>query len=133
MKQIDNRNLKLHMRFDKPFHSSQGMAVWEDYAFQLYHTGQCAIYDLKSRDSRPLTCFPLGSANEGNPSPAFTNHANQCMFSNVHRDGNPVVMMVRIPNQETASRFGIAEGQFTVPGEFDSWDEEISEMFEETI
>jgi antitoxin (DNA-binding transcriptional repressor) of toxin-antitoxin stability system len=51
----------------------------------------------------------------------------------IARDGNPVVMMVRIPNQETASRFGIAEGQFTVPGEFDSWDEEISEMFEETI
>ena len=93
MKQIDNRNLKLHMRFDKPFHSSQGMAVWEDYAFQLYHTGQCAIYDLKSRDSRPLTCFPLGSANEGNPSPAFTNHANQCMFSDVHRDGNPVPLL----------------------------------------
>ena len=51
----------------------------------------------------------------------------------IARDGNPVVMMVRIPSKEITRRFGIAEGAFTVPGEFDSWDNEIAEMFEETI
>ena len=51
----------------------------------------------------------------------------------IARDGNPVVMMVRIPSKEITRRFGIAEGAFNVPGEFDSWDNEIAEMFEETI
>ena len=51
----------------------------------------------------------------------------------IARDGKPVVMMVRIPNKEITSRFGIAEGVFTIPKEFDNWDNEIAEMFEETI
>ena len=51
----------------------------------------------------------------------------------IARDGKPVVMMVRIPHQESTGRFGIAEGKFTVPKEFDNWDHEISEMFEETL
>ena len=51
----------------------------------------------------------------------------------IARDGKPVVMMVRIPFKEAAGRFGIAEGAFVVPKEFDSWDNEIADMFEETI
>ncbi len=51
----------------------------------------------------------------------------------IARDGKPVVMMVRIPYKEVTSRFGIAEGAFTVPKEFDKWDDEIAEMFEESI
>ena len=41
--------------------------------------------------------------------------------------------MTRIPQKETMSRFGIAEGVFTVPDEFDSWDNEIADMFEDSI
>ena len=51
----------------------------------------------------------------------------------IARDGKPVVMMVRIPHQDSAGRFGVAEGKFSVPKEFGDWDHEIAEMFEETI
>ncbi len=51
----------------------------------------------------------------------------------IARDGKPVVMMVRIPHKEAAGRFGIAEGKFCVPKEFDDWDNEIAEMFEGTL
>ena len=51
----------------------------------------------------------------------------------IARDGKPVVMMVRIPHQEASQRFGIAEGKFTVPAEFDDWDDEIAELFGDTI
>ena len=44
-----------------------------------------------------------------------------------------LVMMVRIPHQEASQRFGIAEGKFTVPAEFDAWDDEITELFGDTI
>ena len=83
----------LYMKFDKILPSAQGMAIWGDFAFQLFHTGQCAVFDLKSGDPEPLCTFPLGSFNEGTPADEYTNHANQCMFSNVHRDGNPVPLL----------------------------------------
>ena len=51
----------------------------------------------------------------------------------IARDGKPVVMMVRIPHKVAAKRFGIAEGKFTVPKEFDDWDQEITEMFEDSL
>ena len=51
----------------------------------------------------------------------------------IARDGKPVVMMVRIPQKEASNRFGIAEGVFTVPDEFDSWDNEIADMFEDSL
>ena len=92
-KQMSSGALRLHMRFDKPLGSAQGMAVWNDLAFQLFHTGQCAVFDLRSGDARPLAYFPLGSANAGDPANEYTNHANQCMFSNVHRSGNPLPLL----------------------------------------
>ena len=93
MKQMDNQDLRLHMRFDKPVRSAQGMAIWNDLAFQLFHTGQCAVFDLKNRNPHPLVFFPLGSANAGDPNDAYTNHANQCMFSDMHRNGNPIPLL----------------------------------------
>jgi len=51
----------------------------------------------------------------------------------IARDGKPVVMMIRIPQKEASERFGIAEGVFTVPDNFDSWDEEIADIFEGSI
>lgn len=51
----------------------------------------------------------------------------------IARDGKPVVMMVRIPQREATDRFGIAEGLFSVPKAFDEWDNEIEDIFEESI
>ena len=93
MREMSSEPLKLHMRFKKPWPSAQGMAVWGDFAFQLFHTGQCAVFDLKSGDPEPLCTFPLGSFNEGTPADEYTNHANQCMFSAVHRNGNPLPLL----------------------------------------
>ena len=33
MKQMDTAGVRLHMRFEKPFPSAQGMAIWGDWAF----------------------------------------------------------------------------------------------------
>ncbi len=93
MKLMDTADIRLHMRFEKPFPSAQGMAIWGDWAFQLFHTGQCAVFDLKSGSQKPLAVFPLGSANAGDPTYEYTNHANQCMFSDVHRGGNPLPLL----------------------------------------
>ena len=84
---------KLFMRYEKSFPSAQGMAIHEDLAFILYHTGYCAVCDLETRSGSPLAVFPLGSANEGVPSPAYINHANQCMFSTLHYQGNPLPLL----------------------------------------
>ena len=93
MREMSGEPMKLHMRFKKPWPSAQGMAIWGDFAFQLFHTGQCAVFDLKSGDPEPLCTFPLGSFNEGTPADEYTNHANQCMFSAVHRNGNPLPLL----------------------------------------
>ena len=93
MKQMDTAGVRLHMRFEKPFPSAQGMAIWGDWAFQLFHTGQCTVFDLKSGDPKPLAIFPLGSANTGVPTKDYTNHSNQCMFSDVHVNGNPLPLL----------------------------------------
>ena len=47
----------------------------------------------------------------------------------IARNGQPVVEMRLIRKEPPQKRIGIAEGLFTVPAEFDSWDEEISDMF----
>ncbi|MBQ8080309.1 MAG: hypothetical protein IJ240_00250 [Clostridia bacterium] len=93
MREIDASDAKLIMRFDKPVRSAQGMAVYGDLVFQLFHTGQCAVFDLNSRKEAPLAFFPLGSANAGDPTDDYINHANQCMFSDAHRNGNPLPLL----------------------------------------
>ena len=45
------------------------------------------------------------------------------------RNGKAVVQMTLIPQRSVSKRIGIAEGKFTVPDDFDSWDREVEEMF----
>ena len=45
------------------------------------------------------------------------------------RNGKAVVQMTLIPQKSVSKRIGIAEGKFTVPDDFDSWDQEVEEMF----
>lgn len=89
----DGSTSRLFMKFDKILRSAQGMAIWQDQAFILYDTGACAVYDLKSREARPLAAFPLGSFNEGAPTREYLNHANQCMFGGVHYKENPIPLL----------------------------------------
>ena len=60
--------------------AEQGFAVYGNYAFMMYHTGICNVYDLETRDSEPIASFRLGSYNTGTPDKRYANHANQAMF-----------------------------------------------------
>lgn len=93
MTRLSAADARLYMRCDKILPSAQGMAIHGGMAFILYHTGVCALYDLETRDPRPLARFPLGSYNSGTPTGDFLNHANQCMFSGEHLDGNPIPLL----------------------------------------
>lgn len=81
------------MRYNKVYNSAQGMAIYSSWVFQLYHTGKCAIYDLKTQSQSPLAVFPLGSSNDGVPNDNYTNHSNQCMFSNRYINGNELPLL----------------------------------------
>jgi len=90
---LDGSGSTLFMTCHKPLPAAQGMSIWGHRAFILYDTGVCGVFDLKSRESRPLAVFPLGSYNAGKPSRDYLNHANSCMFSAVHRNGNPIPLL----------------------------------------
>ena len=95
MLNLNGADTKLYMRFDKAWHrAAQGMGIFEDRAYVLYDTGACAIYDLVTRDPKPLDVFKLGSYREpeyqGDP---YHNHANDCMFSKTHFEGNPIPLL----------------------------------------
>lgn len=45
------------------------------------------------------------------------------------RNGTAVAQMTLIPQKKAQKRIGVAEGKFKVPDEFDTWDQEIEEMF----
>lgn len=45
------------------------------------------------------------------------------------KNGVTVAQMTLIPKKTAGKRIGAAEGKFTVPDEFDSWDKEVAEMF----
>ncbi|MBQ8814876.1 MAG: hypothetical protein IJZ85_10335 [Lachnospiraceae bacterium] len=90
---LDGKSSCLYMEFEKILPSAQGMAIWEDRAYILYDTGVCAVYDLKSRKKEPLAQFPLGSYNAGTPTRDYLNHANSCMFSDIHYQGNPIPLL----------------------------------------
>lgn len=66
--------------------SVQGMAIFGDRLFQLYHTGICNVYDLKSGAAAPVANFLLGSY-----SPC--NHANCCNFSRIFYEGNTIPLL----------------------------------------
>ena len=85
--------VSLYMRYHKVLPSAQGMAVYDGMAFILHHTGVCALYDLETKDPRPLAQFPLGSYNTGVPSADYLNHSNQCMFSGEHLEENPIPLL----------------------------------------
>lgn len=82
-----------YMAFDKALPSAQGMAIHGDRAFILYDSGYCGVYDLESKAASPLALFPLGSQNDGIPTPEYRNHANSCMFSHTHWMGNPIPLL----------------------------------------
>lgn len=90
---LNGKNSRLYMHFQKILHSAQGMDIWGDRAFILYDTGVCAVYDLKKRDGKSLAQFPLGSYNAGTPSREYLNHANSCMFSDIHYEENPIPLL----------------------------------------
>lgn len=92
-KHLDGSGSHLYMTCHKPLPAAQGMSIWGDCAFILYDTGVCGVFDLRRRDPRPLTVFPLGSYNAGKPSRDYLNHANSCMFSSVHAEGNPIPLL----------------------------------------
>lgn len=81
------------MSLEKQLSSAQGMAVYGDELFQLYHTGWCAVHSLKYGHEKPDVFFPLGSANAGTPDNNYTNHSNQCMFSTVRCGENPLPLL----------------------------------------
>lgn len=48
----------------------------------------------------------------------------------IARNNVPVVQMTPVDLKAPSERIGIAKGRFTVPDEFDSWDDEVEKMFE---
>jgi len=90
---LDGADSKLYMRFEQPIKNAQGMAIWQDRAFILYDTGVCAVYDLKERSGKVIDHFKLGSYNDGTPTRDYLNHANSCMFSGIHHNGNPIPLL----------------------------------------
>ena len=93
MKLLDGSGCRRYMGFEKIMRSAQGMAIREDRVFILYDTGMCAVYDLRARSAAPLAQFPLGSYNPGVPTKDYKNHANSCMFSRIHLNGNPIPLL----------------------------------------
>lgn len=90
---LDGSGSELYMTCYKPVPSEQGMAIEGDRAFILYDTGVCAVFDLVTRDPRPVSVFPLGSYNKGKPTPDYLNHANSCMFGPAHWGDNPLPLL----------------------------------------
>ena len=45
------------------------------------------------------------------------------------RNGTAVAQLTLIPQKPASKRIGVAEGKFTVPDDFDSWDKELEDMF----
>lgn len=90
---IKYNDAKLYFRMEKQLPSAQGMAIYGDELFQLYHTGYCAVHSLKAKNRKPDVLFPLGSVNEGIPNKDYANHSNQCMFSTVRCNGNSLPLL----------------------------------------
>lgn len=47
----------------------------------------------------------------------------------IARNGKPAARLVPVVARDTSKRIGIAKGQFTVPDDWDKYDEEIAAMF----
>ena len=48
----------------------------------------------------------------------------------IARNNIPVVQMTLIELPREEPRIGVGEGEFTVPDDFDDWDEETASLFE---
>ena len=48
------------------------------------------------------------------------------------RNGKPIAQLTLINNPKR-KRIGVAEGKFSIPDEFDEWNDEIEEMFGDKI
>lgn len=46
--------------------------------------------------------------------------------------GENRLQLTLAPKNDTSARIGVAAGKFTVPDDFDAWDNEIGEMFEDS-
>jgi hypothetical protein len=46
-------------------------------------------------------------------------------------NGNPAVQKTLITDSPGQKRIGSAKGKFTIPEDFDSWDNETEEMFDD--
>ena len=44
-------------------------------------------------------------------------------------NGKPIIKMTPVEKISVENRIGVAKGKFTIPEDFDKWDEEIAEMF----
>ncbi|MBQ9058899.1 MAG: hypothetical protein IJ125_06920 [Atopobiaceae bacterium] len=49
----------------------------------------------------------------------------------IARNNVPVVQMQLIDLAPNPQRIGVAEGKFVVPDSFDTWDDELEELFDE--
>lgn len=90
---MDGSKSTLYMNFSKSHRSAQGMTIWDDRMFIFYDTGVCSVYDLKSRNQESLASFKLDTYNPGIPNDDYKNHANSCMFSKLHYQGNPIPLL----------------------------------------
>ena len=92
-KYLDGSGSSLYMTCYRPIPNVQGMDIYGDRAFVLHDTGVCAVYDLVTRSPKPISVFPLASYNSGKPVRDYLNHANSCMFSATHWEGNPLPLL----------------------------------------
>lgn len=90
---MDGGRSMLFMRFQKQSRPAQGMDIYGDRMFILHDTGFCAVHDLITRNPEPLCVFPLATYNTGTPTRDYLNHANHCMFTTVHHEGNPLPLL----------------------------------------
>ncbi|MBQ8398006.1 MAG: hypothetical protein IJX53_07435 [Clostridia bacterium] len=102
---------ELFMEFENPTErvygvrrSVQGFSVWGDWAFVLFHSGICAVYDLITRDPAPIEVFKLASYHDGEPDKRYANHANDLMFGGT-LDGAPL-MYITAGNSGEADEHG---------------------------
>ena len=59
---------------------------------------------------------------------ALESHEEDVVY--IARNGQPIVQMTLVDLSKPVQRIGVAEGKFTVPDDFDSWDSEVEELFE---
>lgn len=51
----------------------------------------------------------------------------------IARNGTPVVEMKLAEKRPVIRRIGVAKGRLHIPEEFESWNDEITDMFEEEL